>query len=338
MAIQPAWSAAGGTIDQAGRLTPDRTGVFEVAAAVGVVVGQATVTVVAGKLAKLALDPPSAIITIDETQQFSARGSDSKGNDLPLVPLWSSGGGRIDGNGLFSPDRVGAFEVEASDRGVRGIATVTVVPGVPASIEVVPGSAVTSALRTIRLRATAFDRSGEPLPHETGFAWRIAGPIGRLNASTGPVAELYTDSPLGGNGEIVVALGALEAKVPVTVKPAPYPIDKSTTPSDPSKRGENFLSLYPSFVCFWAVAVVGVIALLLGLRWVRRKRRGRASRDFARVPRTGPVPAHQLSQWSMDTATPMQGPTVRSGPSTDAPSIPATDGILPPSPREEGGG
>jgi beta-glucanase (GH16 family) len=85
-----------------------------------------------GPLAQIGVSPANASVAPGGQQQFSATGADLLGD--PLVPqpafIWSvSGGGTIDGTGLFTAGSVagGPFSVTAASGGITGVASVSVV-------------------------------------------------------------------------------------------------------------------------------------------------------------------------------------------------------------------
>jgi hypothetical protein len=140
--ITPAlsWSVvgSGGTINgSSGLFTADTTlGTFTntVEATSGLIVGHATVTVIAGPLATITVSPDPATVPTSLTQAFTAVGTDAAGHVVPIVPAlsWSvvAGGGSIDaGTGLFTAGTtLGTFTntVRAISGSISGFATVTV--------------------------------------------------------------------------------------------------------------------------------------------------------------------------------------------------------------------
>jgi O-glycosyl hydrolase len=88
------------------------------------------VTVV-GPLAQMGVTPASATVAPGGQQQFSATGADLLGHTLVAQPtlVWSvSGGGTIDGTGLFTAGSAagGPFNVTAASGGITGMASVSV--------------------------------------------------------------------------------------------------------------------------------------------------------------------------------------------------------------------
>ena len=89
------------------------------------------VTVV-GPLAQIGVTPANATVAPGGQQQFSATGADLLGDTLNPQPafVWSvSGGGTIDGTGLFTAGSAagGPFNVVAASGGITGEASVSVV-------------------------------------------------------------------------------------------------------------------------------------------------------------------------------------------------------------------
>jgi Tol biopolymer transport system component len=84
------------------------------------------VTVIAGPLASITVEPSSVTLDVGETQQFTATGYDQYGNE-PISPTWSVEGGigDIDANGLFEATAAGTGQVVAAVGGIEGRANVT---------------------------------------------------------------------------------------------------------------------------------------------------------------------------------------------------------------------
>lgn len=159
VAITPTWSVVGGggTINATGLFTAgNATGVFAgtVVATVGVLSGNADVTVVAGALASIVVSPNPDTTAVLTTQQFVAVGRDAGNNIVPITPVWSvvNGGGTISVGGLFTAGNVGgtfANTVRATSGGIFGSATVVIpqppfVPlGAAQSHGILAGTAVT---------------------------------------------------------------------------------------------------------------------------------------------------------------------------------------------------
>lgn len=77
-------------------------------------------------LTTIQVSPNSASLTEGESQQFSAQGYDQNGNLMNVPFDWSSNGGSIDSNGLFTSNSSGSFQVTATNGSISGSASVTV--------------------------------------------------------------------------------------------------------------------------------------------------------------------------------------------------------------------
>jgi hypothetical protein len=134
--ISPVWSVVvnGGNVSAEGLFTAGTIpGTYSntVQAASGSVWGTATVRVITGPLATIAVSPDPATLSINGTQQFTAVGRDAGGNLVALTPTWSmvAGGGAIDPDGLLTAGTVaGTFSstVRAMSGGIIGSATLVV--------------------------------------------------------------------------------------------------------------------------------------------------------------------------------------------------------------------
>jgi hypothetical protein len=158
VAITPTWTSnSGGTITSGGVFTAGSVaGTFtnDIRASVGVgcgaISGRATVTVLPGPLTMIVVSPPSALLFPGQTQQFSAAGLDSAGNDVSLTgTIWSvatasAAAGTISPTGLFTASgAMGGYPnaIVATEGSTSGTATVTVMFIPPPSIvPIVPGN------------------------------------------------------------------------------------------------------------------------------------------------------------------------------------------------------
>lgn len=77
-------------------------------------------------LSSITLSPENASITNGETQQFEAITLDQFGNPINAQITWTSSGGNISQNGLFTANSTGNFSVTASANGISENASITV--------------------------------------------------------------------------------------------------------------------------------------------------------------------------------------------------------------------
>ena len=134
----PAWSAMDGTISAAGVFTPERTGVWEVAAAEAGIRGTAVVTVLPGAVRSVTITPPAGAVEEGYIIHFQADAFDGKGNPVPDAEFtWSVEGdiGAVDETGEFSAGPGGAGRVVVTATGGGGTAT----GAAPVSVSASPG-------------------------------------------------------------------------------------------------------------------------------------------------------------------------------------------------------
>ncbi|HLF05660.1 MAG TPA: hypothetical protein VI893_00545, partial [Thermoplasmata archaeon] len=174
-----AWSAISGSVSPAGLFTPQTVGSVTVTVSAGGKSATAAVTVTHGAATKVIVTPASQTITADQTLRYTAVAEDAKANkwSLPGATWTVSGGagaGTIDASGLYRPDKIGSFTIEATDAGsgLKGTAQVTVTPGAVATVTVSPSTASITADDTQQFSADAVDAKGNPV--QTSYAW-IAG-------------------------------------------------------------------------------------------------------------------------------------------------------------------
>ncbi len=144
LAITPTWAVVngGGSITASGLFTAGTvSGPYAntVQATSGATTGSATVNVIPGPLATIVVSPNPATVTTNNTQQFTAIGSDAQGNVVAIAPVWSvvNGGGSINASGFFTAGNVaGTFNntVQATSGSISGTATVIVTAVGPAPL------------------------------------------------------------------------------------------------------------------------------------------------------------------------------------------------------------
>jgi hypothetical protein len=168
-------------------------------------------------LTTIGVVPASASVPNGGTQQFSATGYDQYNNPLSSQPSFSwsvSGGGSINGSGLFSATTVGSnFTVSAASGGITGTATVSVTAASPVltTIGVVPASASVPNGGTQQFSATGYDQYNNPLSPQPSFTWSVSGG-GSINAS-----GVFTATTVGSNFTVSAASGGITGTASVSV-------------------------------------------------------------------------------------------------------------------------
>ncbi len=77
-------------------------------------------------LTSIMISPSTATIDQGQTQQFSAQGLDQNGNPMSSSVSWSTDGGSVDSNGLYTGSSAGSYTVTATSGAVNGTAQVIV--------------------------------------------------------------------------------------------------------------------------------------------------------------------------------------------------------------------
>jgi hypothetical protein len=142
LSISPTWSSSNGSISPSGLFTPYKVGSIKITATSGSISGQANITVIPGTLAAIAVHPSYVSITMANTVNFTANGTDAKGNEITLLWNWATNGGVILSTGEYFPTGLGSFTVYANHSGISGTAQVDVVPNVPSTKVLDPVSMV----------------------------------------------------------------------------------------------------------------------------------------------------------------------------------------------------
>jgi hypothetical protein len=184
-------TSGGGTVSADGLFTaPTTPGTSTIMVTCANLTATATVTVVAGPLATITVTPNPVTLPIGGTQQFTAVGRDAFNNVVQISPVWTATNppGTINaGTGLFTAGMtLGTFEnsVRATVGSIFGTATVTVVAGPLATIEVTPDPVTLAIGAQQQFTAVGRDAGGNVVSIPN-LVWSTANPPGSINASTG---------------------------------------------------------------------------------------------------------------------------------------------------------
>ena len=196
------WSTIDGhEIDQAGLFAAGMTaGAATVRARLTVggssATAMATVEVLPGPLARVALQPEAGTVEAGETLQFTAVAVDKHGNTLDGLPIaWRSlsAGGSVDGNGALTASlRAGEYgaTVEATaaqdSASFTAVAPVTVVPGPLSQVVMGPASVSLGTGMSQQYVAVAGDRFGNPIDKFEPVWAATAGAISEDGLFTAP--------------------------------------------------------------------------------------------------------------------------------------------------------
>ncbi|MGQ0536128.1 MAG: PKD domain-containing protein [Methanobacteriota archaeon] len=212
-------AAGSGTIDEDGLFVPLGTGPVEILARSGTLEARATILVAPGEPARVVVSPSAAKVLPGRSVPFTARTEDANGNTIPGSTFsWSVGDGavgEVDAGGRFRASAVGTTTVRARDlvAGLSGTATVTVESQASAVTAIVlsPAGATVPADRTESFVATPLDRDGAVVAG-VEVAYSVS------NVSVGFISRTGVFAPTRiGTTEVVARVGAVEARVSVTV-------------------------------------------------------------------------------------------------------------------------
>ena len=220
------WSVTGVTS------TVDATGVFTAGTAIGSgtvvatfggVEGAASVEVIPGGIASLAVTPSPVSATVATSMILRAEGYDAYGNAVGgLTYNWSASIGDITRmppggeSAVFDAGFLaGSGTVTASSGGVSVTVPVTVWPGPVSWVLVAPGSAAVLVGGAVSFTATATDLFGNAIPNAT-LAWSVTGVTGTIDPS-----GRFTAGTAVGSGTVVAAFGGVEGTATIEIIPGP---------------------------------------------------------------------------------------------------------------------
>ena len=126
-----------------------------------------------GTADRVVFDTPPSTMSADEVVMFEALIYDAVNNPVSGEIAWSASNGTITDDGLFYPWSSGLIEIIAEYNGLRDSHNITVVPGVPTSIEIT--SLSFGVLEAQNLTANLVDSRGNPAIGGAGMVWDVDG-------------------------------------------------------------------------------------------------------------------------------------------------------------------
>jgi hypothetical protein len=147
--------------------------------------------VVPGPPATIAIVPADEIVIAPTSQfHFATDVRDARNRVVGMKPAWTSEA-PIDPGGVFTaPDRAGIYYVRAAIGELAATAKITVKPGAPRTVRVLPATASLKPRDTLAFSATAFDDWGNSVQ---------VTPTWRVTAGNGTIDEqgIFTAGPSG---------------------------------------------------------------------------------------------------------------------------------------------
>ena len=222
-----AWSSstpAVATIDASGLASGVGTGATFIAATVGGVSGQTTLTVGPAALISIEVTPVNASIALGTKQQFNAIGiySDGSTQDLTASVVWASSltaVATIDAAGLATSVATGTAVVSATSGAIVGSTNLTVSPAVLVTIAVTPAIPSIALGRSQQFTATGTFTNGSMQDITNTVTWSSSdGAVATISMSPG-TSGLATALSVG-TSTIAAASSGVSGSTTLTVTPA----------------------------------------------------------------------------------------------------------------------
>ena len=136
--------------------------------------------IVPGPPMTIAIVPGDDVVVAPTAQfQFASDIRDARNRAIGTKPAWSSEA-PIDERGLFTaPDRAGVYFVKAAIGELTATTKITVKPGAPKTVRVLPASATLKPRDTVAFSANAFDEWGNNVPVTP--TWRVTAGTGSVD-------------------------------------------------------------------------------------------------------------------------------------------------------------
>jgi len=128
----------------------------------------------------IAIVPADDVVVAPTAQfQFASEVRDARNHVVGTTPAWTSEA-PIDERGLFTaPDRAGVYFVRAAIGELAATAKITVKPGAPRTVRVLPAEASLKPRDTAAFSATAFDEWGNSVP--VAPTWHVTAGSGTID-------------------------------------------------------------------------------------------------------------------------------------------------------------
>ena len=157
---------------------------------------------------RVVFDAPPVSVSADEVVMFEAIIYDPVNNPLAGEIQWSSSNGTVSDTGMFYPWSAGVVQITASHNGLVATHNITVLAGVPTSIEITRTNL--GVLEPTTLTADLLDSRGNRMAGPSTMVWDIDGVYAGLGEPTWTADEL-------GEVHARVRYNQLEARATLTV-------------------------------------------------------------------------------------------------------------------------
>jgi uncharacterized protein YjdB len=201
-------------ITPTGLLTASTVGSDTVEAGVGSLTGKAALSVALGALQRIVVTPAAFNLGDGQTTTLHATGLDAHGDTLSGLNIrWSATNSfaSVSPLGVVTGTNPGIDTIQAENAGIVGNAVVTVSTSGPASIKVVPITDTLIVGKTVQLRDTVKDASGNVLSGQT-VTWGSDNQNAATVSSTGLVKSVGA-----GSATITVSDGSVHASATIVV-------------------------------------------------------------------------------------------------------------------------
>lgn len=216
------------------------------------------ISVVAGDISRVEVSPATASVVAGSDSLFTATAYDGFGNEATGEPVqWNTTIGTIDPDGtLHAGTASGTGTVTATIGGLHGHAAITVLPGAPDHLSVVPESLTVAAGSMSVLGVSCLDGYGNEID---GLAYEWATSIGTISSPWEPYSAVLLAGPTAGTGQITVACEGLTIEVSVEVVPGPASTIE-LTPSEASISAGTSTDFSTRFYDTFGNEILGPVA------------------------------------------------------------------------------
>ena len=166
----------------------------------------------------IAINPGTGVnIDADTNVSFTYGLYDSDGNQLTQNVTWSAENGNIDSTGLFTPYKVGVWNISACFGAICNIIQINVNPGAPVLHSVTPVSGSIDADSTLDLMVVVVDQHGNLVPG-VSLSWSVTnGTLTSITAPSGYNEAVRFEPHTAGQQTVTVSWNNVDIDVVVQV-------------------------------------------------------------------------------------------------------------------------
>jgi hypothetical protein len=232
--IIPNWSSSNntvGNVSESGLFTAIKVGSAIISASYNGIAGIENITVTPGNLSSIIVSLSNSLIIEGQTQNLTANGYDANGNDVGIIPEWSSSNttvGTMTSSGVFTAVAAGLTNITATNGSIVSNSTILTVTPMPVLTTITISSATATFIigNSTTFNATKLDQFGNPI--NASVTWNSSNTtVGNVNQeglftalANGTTILTATAGEISGRITVRVGINLVDTYLPPTATPA----------------------------------------------------------------------------------------------------------------------